>query len=243
MKMHSMVALLVAVAFCAAGQPAPRSPATVPARRAEGWWTDRHNAILERAREGDIELVFLGDSITAGWSPARLAAHWDDYRAANFGIPADRTEHVLWRITNGELDGIKPELIVLMIGTNNLKSGPVRMPPADVAEGVGRIIDVLLEKLVGHAHSALRDPAPQLRAQGRLRVRGATNPLLPELAAGPRVYLHGLRRTLSGPDGKVRSDLMPDSLHPNEAGFGIWAESIRHHRRRAHRPRRCRAAL
>src|SRR5687767_5743695 len=77
-----------------------------------------HEEFVERARKGDVELLFLGDSITQGWRNNGKEV-WNDafgqYKTANFGIGGDRTQHVLWRITNGELDGIKPKVVVLMI--------------------------------------------------------------------------------------------------------------------------------
>ena len=115
-----------------------------------------------------------------------------------------------------------------MIGTNNLKSGHVRMPPVDVAEGIARIIDVLLAKLPT-TRILLCAILPRNSAhQVVFESVAATNLLLPELARRPRVYYTDFGERYLGPDGKVRRDLMPDSLHPNEAGFGIWAESIRH---------------
>src|SRR5687768_6223587 len=81
----------------------------------------RHDMFLYRITQGDVGLLFLGDSITDGWP---RSGEWSwlkfaPYKPANFGIGGDRTEHLLWRITNGELDGIKPKVTVLMIGTNN----------------------------------------------------------------------------------------------------------------------------
>lgn len=81
-----------------------------------------HDRFVKIAQEGTAELAFLGDSITAGWGSKKEIWNtaFGQYKPANFGIGGDRTQHVLWRITNGELEGTKPKAVVLMIGTNNL---------------------------------------------------------------------------------------------------------------------------
>ena len=85
------------------------------------------NLFSSAPRKGNIGLLFLGDSIIEGWS-GRGKQVWEksyaDLKPANFGIGGDRTQHVLWRIDNGELDGISPKVLVLMLGTNNLGSNP-----------------------------------------------------------------------------------------------------------------------
>src|SRR5450432_2845293 len=91
---------------------------------------NRHIEFLNRIKDGEVGLLFLGDSITDGW-PRRGELSWlkfAPYHPANFGISADRTEHVLWRITNGELEGIHPKVTVIMIGTNNIGQNPTELP-------------------------------------------------------------------------------------------------------------------
>src|SRR4029077_7959156 len=87
----------------------------------DGAWMELHRGFLKQAEDGNVDLLFLGDSITQGWRGAQKT--WDRFyvprKAANFGIGGDRTQHVLWRIQNGELKGIEPKVAVLMIGTNN----------------------------------------------------------------------------------------------------------------------------
>src|SRR6185437_1869851 len=97
------------------------NPATTPVPRSSGW-VARHEGFVQQAKAGNIDLLFMGDSITDFWR-SRGKNVWQKFygsrHAANFGISGDRTQHVLWRIENGELDGIDPKVIVLMIGTNN----------------------------------------------------------------------------------------------------------------------------
>ena len=97
-----------------------QGPATVVPKPRPGSWMAMHEKFLSQAKKGNIDLLFLGDSITQGWNNNEVwRRHFEPRKAANFGIGGDRTEHVLWRIQNGELEGIAPKVTVLMIGTNN----------------------------------------------------------------------------------------------------------------------------
>src|SRR5579885_1222837 len=133
---------IVSVALLAAsapGQDAP-NPATRPVPRPDGWWQKRHEAAVERAKKGGVDVLFVGDSITQGWEGAGKkvwAERFEKWHPANIGFIGDRTEHVLWRITEGkELEGIDPKVIVLMIGTNNFRSNSAEQ----VAEGIKAIV-------------------------------------------------------------------------------------------------------
>src|SRR5690348_111913 len=101
----------------------------------------RHKAFLEIAKKGGVEVLFLGDSITHGWEgQAAWKKYFEPLKAANFGIGGDRTQHVLWRITEGkELEGINPKAAVIMIGTNNM--GP--NSSEEIADGVAAIVSTL----------------------------------------------------------------------------------------------------
>ena len=117
-----LISLISAVAWA---QPAvkPKGPdASKPAAKKDnGQFLKKHQAFLDRAKAGPIGLLFLGDSITEGWgrAPQVWAKYYEKFQPANFGIGGDATQHVLWRIDNGELDGISPKVVVLMLGTNN----------------------------------------------------------------------------------------------------------------------------
>src|SRR5437763_1380897 len=125
-----------------------KNPAATPSPRKgkdgqpEPGWMKRHEAFVETAKNGGVDVAFFGDSITAGWAGRGGKATWEKefapLKAANFGIGGDRTEHVLWRIQNGELDGITPKVIMLMIGTNN--SGGNTYSAEDIADGVKAIV-------------------------------------------------------------------------------------------------------
>jgi lysophospholipase L1-like esterase len=108
----------------------------------EGPWLDRHKGFAEEARRGGIDVLFLGDSITDAWRTTGRKV-WDEHfaplQAANFGISGDRTQHVLWRLQNGEFDGIRPKVVVLMIGTNNIGQRNPE-PPASAIKGIKAIV-------------------------------------------------------------------------------------------------------
>jgi hypothetical protein len=109
------------------GLAAKSHAAVTPADRAHvEWWMPRHEQVLERIGQGNVDLIMVGDSITHGWENHGKDT-WDRYyaprNAVNMGFSGDRTQHVLWRFDNGEIDGIKPKLAILMIGTNNSNEG------------------------------------------------------------------------------------------------------------------------
>ena len=140
--------MLAATLLLASAQDVPRHVATTPAERlGEQWWRERHEQKVAVTKAGNVELAFLGDSITHSWEGGGKKA-WDHYyagrRAADFGFSGDRTEHVLWRLENGEVEGIKPKVAVLMIGTNNLGN---KESVEDTIAGVKAVVKSLRDKL------------------------------------------------------------------------------------------------
>ena len=183
-----------------------------------------HEKFVAIAKEGKTDLVFLGDSITAGWGGKKEI--WDKafgmYRPANFGIGGDRTQHVLWRITNGELDGIKPKAAVLMIGTNN--SGG---DPADgIAKGVTKIVETIRAKLPDTKILLLavfprgEKPNPQ-----REKLK-EVNTTIAKLDDGKSVFYLDIGDKFLQPDGTLTKEVMPDFLHLSAKGYQIWADGI-----------------
>jgi lysophospholipase L1-like esterase len=129
----------------AAAPPSPAGKSTVPADRlSDGWWAERHAQKLAEVKTGPFDLVFIGDSITHAWDgsfrpgPDRVwSAYYGARRALNLGFSGDRTEHVLWRLGHGEVDGLAPRAVVLLIGTNNIGHGT--HTPAEAAAGVAAV--------------------------------------------------------------------------------------------------------
>jgi lysophospholipase L1-like esterase len=194
----------------------------VATKRGEPDWPPRHAALKRKAAAGGLDVVFLGDSITEYFPPEVLKERFGE-RAGAFGISGDRTEHLLWRIAQGELDGLRPRALVLLIGTNNLT---FHAPPA-IRDGIAAVVRALRKRLPG-ARILLMALLP--RGQHRddpLRKRvDETNRLLPPLSDGERVLLLNAGPWFLKPDGSLPAELMPDYLHPSVAGYRAWADAI-----------------
>lgn len=234
--------ILLATAFCAATAFAADTVpnyAINPVPRDAGW-QKRHESFNVISKKGEAPLVFLGDSITQGWDgrgKEAWAKHWAPLNAANFGIGGDRTEHVLWRLENGNFDGLKPKLIVLMIGTNN--TGHQGRPQAELqgakyacsaeqtAEGVKAIIGKLQAKtpetqilLLGiFPRGATKDDKYRMQNE-------ATNALIAKLDDGKKVHFMDISKTFLQPDGTLSKEVMPDLLHLSPAGYELWSTAI-----------------
>ncbi len=185
-----------------------------------------HEKFVKIAQEGTAELVFLGDSITAGWR--NKSAIWDkafgQYKPANFGIGGDRTQHVLWRITNGELDGIKPKAVVIMIGTNNSASDS-----ADgIAKGIQRIVETVRSKQPQAKILLLavfpRGEKASSNAQRDKLIE--VNTMIAKLDDGKNIHFLDIGNKFLQPDGSISKDIMYDFLHLTEAGYQKWADAI-----------------
>lgn len=186
-----------------------------------------HERFVVAAKKGEGQLVFLGDSITAGWAgngKEVWAKAFGAYAPLNFGIGGDRTQHVLWRIENGELEGIKPKAAVVMIGTNNSGTDPAE----GIAKGVTRIIETVRAKLPQTKILLLavfprgEKPAPN---PGREKLK-KVNEIIAKLDDGKSVFFLDIGDKFMKPDGMLTKDIMPDFLHLSPAGYQIWADAI-----------------
>ena len=198
-------------------------------------WMSRHERFVAEAKQGGVDILFMGDSITDFWRN-RGSNVWNQFyaprHAANFGIGGDRTQHVLWRIEHGELDGIKPKVTVLMIGTNNSGTDS----PDDITKAIRMILDDIHAKIPETKVLLLgifpRGPRPNSTPETddsakRMEVIHAVNDQIAKFDDGGKTvkYLYFGDRFL-GPDGKIPSDIMPDQLHPSEKGYRIWADAM-----------------
>lgn len=205
---------------------------------AAGWgtgtWYDQHEAICRIGLEHPVELVFLGDSITQSFGgPGRSvsgagAATWNERfaprAAANFGISGDRTEHLLWRIEHGAFEHTSPELVVLMIGTNNLPHDSAEATAAGVEAVVERLLVTLPESklLLLGVFPRGEDPTHAMRAKVR-----AVNARLSALDARERVTFRDLNDAFLLDDGRANPALLADDfLHLRPAGYNAWADAI-----------------
>ncbi len=209
----------------------PPFPPGEPVPRLDANSLEAHAELLEKAKKGKIDLYFLGDSITRRWGALdypQFLEHWKrtffGWNAANFGWGGDTTRNILWRIRNGELDGVNPKVAVLMAGTNNLGCDPAQA----IVEGVRAIVSTVEEKAPG-AQIILMGVLPR----GDNPAYGAAiqeiNSGLAKLAGG-RVRFIDPSPRFSGSDGGVRRELYEkDLLHPALAGYQEWADLLRPH--------------
>jgi lysophospholipase L1-like esterase len=183
---------------------------------------NRHDEFLVIAKAGGVDLLFVGDSITDGWRHSGRQM-WDKHfaplKAANFGVSGDRTEHVIWRLRNGELEGIQPKLVVLMIGTNNGDSAE------DVALGIKTIIADINERSPISRILLLGIFPRNEKPAGRER-NEQVNRIIATYADQRRVVFMDIGSVFLTPDGTLGADIMPDFLHPNEKGYQLWAAAI-----------------
>jgi lysophospholipase L1-like esterase len=217
----------------AAEPPVPQiNTATNPVPR-DPKWVLRHESFLRDASNATpVELVFLGDSITDFWRN-RGSNVWNQVYAPrhplNLGISGDRTEHVLWRIAQGELDGLHPKALVLMIGTNNTgkeKDGKSRNTVPQVVEGVQAVVAAVRAKLP-ETKILLLGIFPRGKFDNEQRAQVAlVNTVIAKLDDGIFVKYLDIGSQFLTADGTLPKDIMPDLLHPNEHGYQIWADAM-----------------
>lgn len=195
-------------------------------------WIERHEGFVAQAKKGGIDLLFLGDSITDYWR-IRGKSVWDKYyaprRAANFGIGGDRTQHLLWRLQNGELDGIHPSVVVLLIGVNNTpieKNGKPRNTVPEIVEGIETVVKEIQTRLP-KSKILLLGVFPYKQKEDPMRATvKQINTGIAHLGERPGIQFLDIGHHFLEPDGTLSKDIMPDLLHPNEKGYEIWAEAM-----------------
>ncbi|MCH2112230.1 MAG: GDSL-type esterase/lipase family protein [Planctomycetes bacterium] len=225
--MRLLPALLLLSTSCVVPVPEtePDHAAIIPVAR-DGWHMTRHLAQKELAAEGNWRLVFIGDSITQSWEGPGASvwnAHYSGRRALNLGISGDRTQHVLWRLEDGVLDSLSPQMVVVMIGTNNSGDNTSR----EIADGVEDIVGELRRR-VPFAHILLLGTFPRGESADdrRHQVNLGANRLLEGLGRMEKVHYMDISESLLDEDGAVSRSIMPDLLHLSADGYRRWAEAI-----------------
>jgi lysophospholipase L1-like esterase len=239
--------LLASLLFAAPlfSKDTPANTAVVPVSKLENdcydWW-QRHEAVLAAKARIAPEIVLVGDSITHFWggepaSPGlkpRGPAAWESVfggkKVLNLGFGWDRTQNVLWRLDHGEVDGLKPRWIVVNIGTNNSSGTPNARAntPAETAEGVAAILGKLKEKSPDSKIILMAVlPRGEKADDPKRAFIGGLNPLLAEIAKKQGATFIDLRDRFLAADGTLPKSLMPDGVHPNEAGYAIWAAALK----------------
>jgi lysophospholipase L1-like esterase len=204
--------------------PAGANPAAFAAPRDDWYATVQQK--FDRFSGKPADIVFEGDSITNRWEHTGREP-WKELfagRAADFGIEGDRVENALWRLSKGQVDGIDPKLVVIMIGTNN--SG--RDSAEQIAEGIKALV-ADYQKRCPRAHVLLMGIFPRgakANDGGRRKV-AAVNALIAPLGDGRRVTYLDISPQMIEADGTIAPEMMPDAVHPTARGYRIWADAIR----------------
>ena len=228
-----------------AKKDAPKKAISLPAQQADvaapkydaktgqinAGFAKSHESFVATAKKGEAQVVFLGDSITAGWNgqKALFDKEYAQYKAANFGIGGDQVQHVLWRVENGEFEGIKPKAVVLMIGTNNV--GNALHTPEMIANGIKNIIAAIHQRspdtkvllLAIFPRGEKEDPKTN---PGRAKNQ-AVNAIIAKLDNGKTIQYFDIGAKFLKPDGTLTVDIMKDRLHLTAAGYQIEADAIR----------------
>ena len=235
--LFSLVAILAMGSSAVAQSPASDSVNTASVPRPDSETPDSQFLYSQERFKGNMErlantprpidVVFDGDSITDGWMGDGRGV-WEknfaNRRAFDFGISGDRTQHLLWRLNKGQVDGLDPKLVLLMIGTNNLGSHSSEQ----IAEGVDAIVKdyqkrcpnavVLLQGIFPRGQSP-QDPA-------RAKIK-EINQTISKLGDGQKVIYVDFGDKFLEADGTMSPEVMPDFLHPSAKGYEIWAEAIK----------------
>ncbi|CAN7249531.1 GDSL-type esterase/lipase family protein [Pseudoduganella sp. LjRoot289] len=189
-------------------------------------WNQMHDDQAARAARGGVDVMFVGDSLTEMWPKALWDANFGGLKAANFGIGGDRTGNVLWRLQNPAIAALKPKVVVLMIGVNNINLCGDK--PEQVFGGIQAVV-AALRKQYPDARILLNAVLPEgaiADAPERQSVV-ALNKLVKTLDDGKAVFFHDYGARFIGADGALSAELQPDFLHLSEAGYRIFADGIR----------------
>ena len=228
----------------------PSNTAIIPVPKLEDDsydWLVRHNDILEVKDLLDPEIVLIGNSITHFWGgdypPLKYADgisrisngpnSWQEtfknHRVLNLGFGWDRTQNVLWRLNNGELDGLDPKLVIVHIGTNNTsETKNARMnTAAEIVEGIAAIYTSVRTK-APNAKIVLMEIMPREEKPDNPRriFINETNQLLKLYAADKKIILLDIASKMLDSDGLLTKKVTLDFCHPNEAGYQIWGEAL-----------------
>lgn len=236
----AVIAVLTASVMTASAVPKAATPQSCIGMKrswdpSPGWWEKRHaeKLALIAASGGEIDLVFVGDSITHNWEGARgpgsdyggrpLAELKKRYSVLNLGFGGDTTRNVLWRFENGELDGYKAKCFMLMIGTNNGGCSA-----EDTAAGIKAILDLIARRQPQAVTILLPIFPSGATADHPWRTgKEKVNALIRKFADGKKVVWHDFNSRFLNPDGTFpKGMMMKDNLHPLAPGYDIWADEV-----------------
>ncbi len=202
--------------------------ATYPMPRTE-WVVNVRNMIADGQKvAGTTRLILDGDSINAGWRRF-WRHHFSHIPTYNFAMSGDRTQHLLWRLEQGQVENMKPEVILLMIGTNNLGNGE---SVEDTIAGIQAVVDAYRKRFpdaVIYLHGLLPRSTGSFRDTNNVWAQRIqkVNQGVSSLADGKNVFFLDVNHVFLMEDGTINREYMADLLHPTEKGYAAWAEVLR----------------
>jgi lysophospholipase L1-like esterase len=221
------------------GPPPTAVPADQPVARTDQNSLTAHAQLIEKARKGGIDIYFEGDSITRRWGATDypdLLANWNrnffGWNAADFGWGADTIQNILWRLQNGELDGVNPKVIVLLAGTNNVgrgaPAGQEDAKAADIARGLRAVVKIMQAKAPAST-IVVTAIFPRNDSMAAMLVIDKVNANLAQLADGKKIRFLNVNAQLAGPGGALFDGMMnaADKLHPTLKGYQVWADALK----------------
>jgi lysophospholipase L1-like esterase len=236
------LALALVIGAGALGLPAvlaqqPAVPADRPVERSDANSRRAHAELVEKGRRGRIDVYFVGDSITRRWGALDyplLLKNWTEnffgWNAANFGWGGDSTQNILWRLQNGEFEGIAPKVIVVQAGTNNVAAAAgaraLDAVVADVTRGIFAIVELLRGK-APDATIVVTSVFPRNDNMALMPAIDGINRNLAALADRPRIHFLRINNQLAAEDGRLHPGMMGDGLHPTVSGYQIWADALK----------------
>ena len=188
-------------------------------------WDKMHAEDTIVAQYDTVDLLFAGDSITAGWDWNIWQQNFAPLKAANFGIGGDHTGNLLWRLQHGAIGNIQPKLIVLLIGVNNF--GHLNESPEQVAAGVTKVVNQL--QLAWPNSKILLNavfPFEQAANSPKRKQVQALNKLIAKLGDNKKVFFKDYSKLMLQKDGSISPDIMADFLHPTTKGYQVWADAM-----------------
>jgi len=208
-------------------------PADRPRARTDSNSMLAHQQLLAKKTQGKIDVYYEGDSITRRWGATdypQFLENWKQnffgWNAADFGWGADRIENMLWRLDNGELDGVNPKVIVLLAGTNNLPGpGTEDEKVADITRGLQALVDRFHQK-APNATVVLTGIFPRRGSPEMARTIVRVNENLSRMANGTTVRYVNVNDKLGDATGQPFDGLTMDGLHPTLKGYQIWADAL-----------------
>ena len=215
------------------------NPAARPAPRHDRWLAD-HAKRDARLQKGNVDLLLIGDSITHGWKrhPELLNQFFGGQQVVNLGHPADKTENIIWRLENHNMENISPQVAMVLAGTNNSNNDEYSIE--EIAGGVEAIVQVLRAKLPD-TKILLMGIFPRGSRDQRIGIKSglteaAMNPqwgkinrvnrIIETFADGEHIVYLNINPSFLNENGALPISVMPDLLHPNEKGYELWGSAM-----------------